>query len=104
MKRDSIRDTRALPENLLYALDVFIAAARQVDEQDRVARELFGDALNMSDRMGRFERRQDAFEPGQLPEALERLLVGGVRVLGAAGGLQPRVLRPHRGVVQPGGY
>src|SRR5688572_14693338 len=104
VKRSSIRDMSAFPEDLLHAGDVLVAAARQVDEQDRVLRKLLRDLPHVRDRMRRFERGQDAFETGQLLESGERVGVGRVVVLGAPDLLQPRVLGPDRRVIKTGRY
>src|SRR5687767_3491172 len=102
VKRSSIRDMRAFLEDLLHAVDVLVAAARQVDEQDRVLRKLLRNLLYVRNRMSGFERRQDAFETRQLLEAGERVGVGRVIVFGAPDLLQPRVFRPHRRVIETG--
>src|SRR5688572_27714745 len=62
VKRSSIRDMRAFLENLLHAVDVLVAAARQVDEQDRILWKLLRDLLHVRNRMSGFERRKDALE------------------------------------------
>ena len=63
----------------------------------------FADPLRVRDGMRRLERRQDAFEPRERLEPLERFRVGGVGVFGAAEIAQPRVLGSDRGVVETGG-
>ena len=52
--------------------------------------------------MGALQRRNDAFQAAEQLDAFQRLVVGGIGVLGAAQVAQPGVLRPDAGVVQPG--
>ena len=78
VKRSSIRGIGALVQNLLHARHVLVAAARQVDDDDRVLRELPGDREHVRDRMRGFERRQDALKPRELLKRLERFSVSGI--------------------------
>ena len=74
-------------QRLRHALHVLVAAPREVDQDDRaVGGTSRASRMRVGDRVRRLERRQDAFEPRQRLEALERLGVGDVRVLGAARG------------------
>src|SRR5688572_17558456 len=101
-KRSSILGTGALLEDLLHAVDVLVAAAGQVDDEDGVLRELRRDLHHVRDGVRRLEGRQDALEAGQLLEAAHRFIVGRVCILGAAGLLQVRVLGPNGRVIEAG--
>src|SRR5438105_8372075 len=81
------------PKGLADRVEVLVAAARQTHE-DGLS---FGQRTPQqpSDRVRRFERREDPLGPGQGLEPLERVGVGGGRVLGQPGLLQEAVLRPH---------
>ena len=59
-------------------------------------------ADDFGDGVGAFERGDDAFQPRQLHERFERLVVGGVGVFDALLVAQPGVLGPDGGVVQSG--
>ncbi len=52
--------------------------------------------------MGRFQRRQDALQPAQQLEGLQRLLIGGRGIARPPQSPQVGVLWTHRGIVQPG--
>src|SRR5690606_40439868 len=83
-------------------IKVLVSTPRQVDEQDRVTRHV-GRALDgLGNRMRAFQRGQDALQPAQRLEGVERLVVGGVGVLGARNLPQMGVLRPDGRVIQPG--
>ena len=65
----------------------------KVDDDDRAVRQLAQQAIGVGNRVRRFERRQDPFEPRQRLEPFERLRVGDVAVLRAPEIAQPGVLR-----------
>ena len=58
-------------------------------------------AHDMGDRMRGFQRRDDAFELGKQHEGFQRLAVGGGEIFHAARILQPGMLRPDAGIIQP---
>ena len=78
---------------LLHRVHVFVPAARKIDEQRRRRPELAREPFRVRDCVRRLERRQDAFEPRELLERTQRLVVGDIRVLGAAECAQPRMFR-----------
>ena len=59
--------------------------------------------LRVRNRMGRFERRQNPFQPRQGLKRIERLRVGHMGILRAPDGPQPGVLGPNRRVVEARG-
>src|ERR1051325_10869168 len=87
-------------ECLLHRLNVLVSASRQIDEQYGIASQMRRDLDRVRDRVRRFESRQDPFELGESLKRVERFRVGDVRVFGAAERAQPRVLGPHRGVIE----
>src|ERR1700752_2653729 len=99
----SMRDMIAPLEHAFDRLHVLVAAARQVHEQDGISLERRRHLAGVSDAVSRFERRDDAFGARQFLERPERLLVGGVVILGPAGSLKGSVFRPDRRVIQPCG-
>src|SRR4029450_5486191 len=76
--------------------EVLVASAGQADED-----QLRVETLDAGQSMGRLERRQDPFRPGQSPQCGERLVVCRLDVLGAPGVAQERVLGPDPRIVQP---
>ncbi len=59
-------------------------------------------AMHFGHGVGAFERGDDAFQPREFHERLERLVVGGVGVFDAFLVAQPGVLGADGGVVQSG--
>src|SRR6185436_5547519 len=92
--------TRALGDRV----HVLVAAAREVDEQDLVLRQRGREACGIGERMRGFERRNDAFDAAAVVERSERFGVGDRHVFRAARVLEPRVLRPHAGIVESRRY
>src|SRR5688572_21330541 len=66
----------SLPQRLAHDLHVLVAPSGQADDDDLGPRELLGQAERVRDGVGRLQRRHDAFQPRQLLEAFQRLLVG----------------------------
>ena len=82
---------------------VLVAPARQRDEHGRARRHrVAGLAREPADRVRGFERGHDAFGRGEQLEPVERFLVGGGVVLGAALRGEHRVLGTDAGIVEPG--
>jgi hypothetical protein len=92
-----MRDIKASSRALGDGVHVLVAAAGEVDEQDRVLLHRGRHLHRLRDRVRRLERRDDAFGAAQLVERRERLVVGHRDVLGALAVLQPRVLGPTPG-------
>ena len=67
-----------------------------------IARQARRDLLHMRQRMSRFERRNNAFEPRQLGEGIERFFVGDRDILDAMAVMEPGMLGPDAGIVEPG--
>ena len=61
-----------------------------------------GELQRMRERVGGFERADDALALGQRLEGGERLGVGRADIFGAAAVLQMRMLGPDRGIIEPG--
>ena len=91
----------ALLQQGLRLGDVLVAAAGQADE-DRAVRLCLGELQRMRERVGGFERAEDAFALGQRLERGERLGVGRADILRAAAVLEMRVLRADRGIIEAG--
>ena len=83
-------------------LDVLVAAAGEVDQQQRVRAQLPAQHQRTGQRVRRLDRRDDALGAAEQREGLHRLGVGDRAVLGAADVVQVGVLRADAGVVQAG--
>ena len=91
-----------LREIFAIDIDVFVAAAGEVDDEDFVlgggrAADGFGDGV------GGFERRDDALGARQAAGGGQRFGVAGGDVLGAVAIVQPGVLGADHGVIEAGG-
>ncbi len=64
--------------------DVLVAPTRQVHQDDPRPSQLPRQALHVRDRVRRLERGQNPFEARERLERRERLVIGHVRVFGAA--------------------
>ena len=84
-------------------VDVFVAAAGHVEDDDVVARHLGDDLGRVGERVRALECGDDALEMAAELEGLERLVVGGVAVLDAARVAEVGVLGPDARVGEPGG-
>src|SRR4051812_3027569 len=97
----SIREPlRRAAKGLLHRVDILVSTTRQVHQHVRGWPKFPSDSLGVSDGVRRFERRENAFELRKRPERGKRLLVGDIRVLGAADRAQPGMFRTYGGVVQ----
>src|SRR4029453_6542720 len=91
--------TRLHFQILRHALNIFVASARQIDEDVRIGTERLRERRRIRDGVrrrrgggvGRFERGDDAFGPGELLKSGERIFVADPRVLGSAEIFEPRV-------------
>lgn len=83
-------------------LDVFVAAAGEVDDDEVVGAHVAGDFRDVGEGVGAFEGGDDAFGVGEFAEGGEGFVVGGVDVFGAANVLEVGVLRADGGVVESG--
>src|SRR5579883_2970631 len=107
--RSNSRAMRVLVETTLFKpLDVFaidigilIAAAGKVDDEHLTlpARRLFD---RFSNRVCRFERRDDAFGAREPLRRYERRLIARGCVFRSAAIVEPRVLGTDRGIIKPG--
>src|SRR5215212_8261543 len=91
---------RADAERVRRDLHVLVATPGDVDDHVLPGAQLSGHFLGIVERVGRLQRRDDAFQPGAPLERFERLFVGDARVLGQALIFQKGVLRPCGRVVQ----
>src|SRR5690606_37947849 len=82
---------------------VLVPTTGQVAQHQLVLRQLARQLDRLGHRMAGFQRRQDAFGPGQAMEGFQCLLVGDPDVLGTAAVLEESVLRADAGIVQAGG-
>ena len=82
--------------------DVLVAAAAEIEHEQMVARQSRRDLRDMGQSMRRLERRDDALHARAELEGLERLVVVDRDVLDAAEIVEPGMLRPDAGIVEPG--
>src|SRR4029453_14161720 len=94
--------TRLHFQILRHALNIFVASARQIDEDVRIGTERLRERRRIRDGVRRFERGDDAFGPGELLKSGERIFVADPRVLGSAEIFEPRVFWPDGRVVEAG--
>src|SRR5262249_43158435 len=83
-------------------VDVLVATAGQVHEDQPARAELGADVEGAGERVGALDRRDDALGRREQPERLHRGVVGDRKVLAAAGVVQVRVLRANARIVEPG--
>src|SRR5207302_10812492 len=83
-------------------MTVLVAAAREVDEQDRLLRQGARELGGMGERVRGFKSWDDALATAQFVKCVERFVVGHRDIFGAPAVLEPRVLRADAGVVEPG--
>src|SRR5688500_14411658 len=68
----AIRDTLEIDAELQGdGMHVLVSATRQIDEQDALLRQPRRHLRSVGERMRRFERRNDAFEPAKILECLQ---------------------------------
>ena len=82
---------------------VLVAASGEVDEQDRLLRQVRGALDRLGDGVARFERGDDALEAAEGVEGGDCLVVVDRRVLGAARVVEEAVFGSDAGVVESGG-
>src|SRR5688572_24514699 len=85
---------------LVHRLDVLVAAARKVDQDDAVLAEPGRPPQGLGQRVRALERREDTFGARESMERLDRLGVRSVRVLDASLVTQPHVLGADRRIVE----
>jgi hypothetical protein len=85
-----------------HGANVFVATARQVDQNGLVRAHGFGQLHGVGHGVAGLQRGNDAFGAAQVVEGVQRLFVGDAHIFGAANVLQPCVLGAHAGVVQAG--
>ena len=73
----------ASPERACHALHILVAAPGQVDEHDVVGAEIGRQPPAVCDRVRRLEGRQNALQPGEVLEGIERGAIVDPGVLGA---------------------
>lgn len=88
-----------LCEALRDEVHVFVAAAREIHDDDGIGRECRSELHCVCDRVRRFECRDDALGAGEQLERVERLGVGRGHVLGASELFEAGVLRADSGVI-----
>src|ERR1044071_8998769 len=87
-------------QGMRHREDVLVAAPRQADRDDLVLFHLARHLGDMSDGMGGFQRRNNAFQLGQQHESVERLLVGDSMILPPADVFQPAMFWADARIVQ----
>ena len=83
--------------------NILVAAAAQTNDDDVIPRQFGRNLRHMGHRMGGFQRRYDALEPGQKLESVQGFVVSNRRVFGASRLIKPGVLRSDPGVIEAGG-
>src|SRR5262245_4280451 len=81
---------------------IFVAASREIDQDDLLATHRRRQLDRLGDRVGAFERRNDALQPREQLKGRERFFVARRGVEGALVVMQHCVLGANRGVVEPG--
>src|SRR6185436_9890933 len=87
-------------EQAFDGVHVLVTTAREVDEKNAGRSKFASERLRIGDRVSRFQRGQNALEPGQRLERRERIGVGHVRIFGSTERTQPRVFGTDRRIVQ----
>ena len=88
----------------LDALDVLVPAPRQVDQQHLIPLHRRREPAGIRNRVRRFECRAGCLLPGQGVETPPSASSSSIHAyFGAMAVVQPGMLRPHGGVVEPGG-
>ena len=91
------------PEQRGHVGDVLVAPAAEADQHRlRPAAQRPRRPAHPGEGVGGLQRGNDALEPAQRLERIERLRVGGRLVAHPPGVAQIAVLRPHAGIVEPG--
>src|ERR1700674_1351603 len=90
-------ESRALGDGI----HVLVAAPGKIDQQHRAHRQFRCDSYRIGKRMRRFERGNDALDAAAIAKRAERLIVGDRHILRASVVLEPRMLRPDAGIVEP---
>src|SRR5262245_1222794 len=83
--------------------DILVASAAHVHDQEVILRQLAGDAGHMGQRMGRFQRGDDALDARAELERRQRLVIRGRYILHAFQVMEPGALRPDARIVQARG-
>src|SRR5689334_16093111 len=91
------------PERCRNVGDIFVAAPAQTDQDDCVGRKASSAAPDPGERVGRFQRRDDPFEAGELLKCIERLGVGRSLVADSAGISEVAMLGANAGVIESRG-
>src|SRR5574338_260533 len=86
-----------------HGVHVLVAPAGKIHQQQLFLGQGRRQARCVGQGMGGFQGRDDALQPAQVVEGLQRLGIGHRDVFGAAAVLEPGVLRADAGVVEAGG-
>src|SRR6266404_869616 len=89
------------PGTLGDRVHVLVAAPGKIDQQHRACRQARRDLGRIGERVCRLERGNDAFDAAAFAKRGERLVVGDRDVLRAPIVLEPRMLRPDAGIIEP---
>src|SRR5690606_35867885 len=84
-----------------HGVHVLVSPARKIDQDELVGRHPGSDAGGPGDRVGGLQRRDDALDAAAAVECRERLVVVDDLVARTAGILEPCMLGPDPGVVEP---
>lgn len=91
------------PDEFGGLLDVFVAAAREVHDDDLIGAHGGGRLDRVGDRVGGFECGDDALDLGEVLESIDGFFIRGVRVFGATGVPEVGVLGSDGGIIEAGG-
>src|SRR5690606_27486618 len=83
--------------------DVLVAAPGEINDDDLVSAHLRRALHHLRARVGRLQRRNDAFQPREKLERLQRLIALYGHIFGPAAPLEPGVFRADARIVGPGG-
>src|SRR3990170_3933975 len=84
-------------------IEILIAAAGEIDHHQVILRLLRREVEHAGERVRRLQRRDDAFELAAKLERSHRLVVGGREEFHPAHVVEPSMLWPDAGIIEPGG-
>src|SRR5262249_35715407 len=85
-----------------HFLAVFVASSGEIYDDRLLAVHFQRELVQIRDRMGRFERGENAFQLCKKLEGVQSLVVRDADILDAARILPKRMLRPDAGIIQAG--
>src|SRR5439155_24216200 len=91
-------ETRALGNRI----HILVAAAGEIHEHDRIARERWRKLRRVGKRMRGFERWNDSLDAAASVKCRECFFIGDRHILGATAVLQPRMLGTDARIVETG--